>query len=61
MSSLRKRRSDKTRDERGTSLVEYALLVALIAVVCISAMAYFGSATATRMSRNASSLAGAGS
>lgn len=32
------------RGERGASLVEYALLVALIAVVCISAVTYFGSA-----------------
>jgi Flp pilus assembly pilin Flp len=30
------------RNERGASLVEYALLVALIAVVCIGAVTYFG-------------------
>lgn len=30
------------RDERGASLVEYALLVALIAVVLISAVSTFG-------------------
>jgi Flp pilus assembly pilin Flp len=30
------------RHERGTSLVEYALLLALIAFVCISALTYFG-------------------
>ena len=29
--------------ERGASLVEYALLVALIALVCISAVMFFGS------------------
>ena len=34
-------------DERGASLVEYALLVALIAVVCILAVTFLG--------RNASS------
>ena len=30
------------RDERGASLVEYALLVALIAVVCIVAVTLIG-------------------
>lgn len=29
-------------DERGASLVEYALLVALIAVVCIAAVSFLG-------------------
>jgi Flp pilus assembly pilin Flp len=29
-------------DERGASLVEYALLLALIAVVCFGAVTYFG-------------------
>lgn len=33
------------RDDRGASLVEYALLVALIAVVCIGAITLFGTAT----------------
>ena len=36
---LRARFSDS---ERGASLVEYALLVALIAVVCILAMTFLG-------------------
>jgi len=31
--------------EKGASLVEYALLVALIAVVCISAVAFLGTST----------------
>ena len=30
----------QTRSERGASLVEYALLVALIAVACIAAMTF---------------------
>lgn len=29
-------------DDRGASLVEYALLVAMIAIVCIGAVAFFG-------------------
>ena len=32
----------KVRSERGASLVEYALLVALIAVVCIAAVTALG-------------------
>lgn len=32
-------------DERGASLVEYALLVALIAIVCIAAVTALGEAT----------------
>lgn len=35
-------------DERGASLVEYALLVALIAVVCIAAVTMLGSAASTK-------------
>lgn len=35
---------DRIRNEDdGASLVEYALLVALIAVACLSALAFFGS------------------
>ena len=37
-------------DERGASLVEYALLVALIAVVCIAAIAFLGRSASTRFS-----------
>ena len=32
------------RDEKGANLVEYTLLVALIAVVCIIAISFVGSA-----------------
>ncbi len=35
-------RLKKARSERGASLVEYALLVALIAVVCIVAVTFMG-------------------
>ena len=37
-------------DERGASLVEYALLVALIAVVCIAAVTSLGSTTSQKFS-----------
>ena len=36
--------------ERGASLVEYALLVALIAVVCLVAIAFLGQAASSRFS-----------
>jgi len=38
------------RDERGATLVEYALLVALIAVVCIAAIALIGNEASTKFS-----------
>ena len=38
------------KDERGASLVEYALLVALIAVVCIAAIAFLGRSASNRFS-----------
>ena len=47
-------------DERGASLVEYALLVALIAIVCLVAIAFFGGSTSTRFSKVGSSIGNAG-
>ena len=44
------------RDERGASLVEYALLVALIAVVCIAAVTILGGRAAEKFSGVGSSL-----
>jgi len=37
-------------DERGASLVEYALLVALIAVVCILAITFLGNSASNKFS-----------
>ena len=42
--------------ERGAALVEYALLVALIAVVCIAAIALLGHGASNRFSRVGSSV-----
>jgi pilus assembly protein Flp/PilA len=44
------------RDERGASLVEYALLVALIAVVCIVAVTLLGNNASAKFSSVGSSL-----
>ena len=44
------------RSERGASLVEYALLVALIAVVCIVAITFIGSRASGKFSEVGSRL-----
>jgi len=44
-------------NERGASLVEYALLLALIAVVCIAAVSVMGSNLNHSYSKDASSVA----
>ena len=43
--------------ERGASLVEYALLVALIAVVCIAAVTLLGRNASTKFSKVGNSIA----
>ncbi|MEM7321937.1 MAG: Flp family type IVb pilin [Actinomycetota bacterium] len=42
--------------ERGASLVEYALLVALIAVVCIGAVTFFGTELTDSLSTSGDSI-----
>ena len=46
----------KVESERGASLVEYALLVALIAVVCIGAVTFLGNAAGDEFSTIGSSI-----
>ena len=46
----------KKKVEKGASLVEYALLVALIAIVCIAAVKVIGTRASTQFSRVASNL-----
>ena len=48
------------KTERGAALVEYALLLALIAVVCIVALQFLGSSASTKFSKVGQSIAGAG-
>ena len=43
--------------ERGASLVEYALLVALIAIVCLAAIAFLGNSASNRFSTVGSQVA----
>jgi pilus assembly protein Flp/PilA len=44
------------RSERGASLVEYVLLVSLIAVVCIGAISFLGNKASDRFSSVGSSI-----
>jgi pilus assembly protein Flp/PilA len=44
------------RDDRAATLVEYALLVALIAVLCIGSVRYLGGTASSGLSSNASSM-----
>ena len=46
----------KTQRDRGSSLVEYALLLALIAVVCLGAITAFGGANGGNVSKSADSI-----
>jgi len=46
------------RIERGASLVEYALLLALIALVCVTAVQFLGNATGASLDRSGSSIFG---
>lgn len=43
--------------ERGAGLVEYALLVSLIALVCVSALQLFGVTNGGSVNKSASSVA----
>jgi Flp pilus assembly pilin Flp len=49
---------DDSRDERGASLIEYALLIALIAVVCVASITAFGGSVGGSMSRSGSQIFG---
>ena len=45
-------------DERGASLVEYVLLLSLVALACFAALKFFGTQTAVPYSGAASGLQG---
>ena len=46
-----------SRDERGSAIVEYLLLLALIAIVAMIAIGLFGGATSTKFGNLANSIA----
>ena len=45
---LRNKAICRKQDDRGASLVEYALLLALIAVVCIGAVTFLGKSASSK-------------
>jgi pilus assembly protein Flp/PilA len=47
------------RDEKAATMVEYALMVALIAVVCIVAVSLLGTAASTKFSETGASISAA--
>lgn len=47
------------QSDRGASLVEYALLVALIAMVCVIAVMFFGGETSRSFSSTTDSISNA--
>ncbi|MEI7592621.1 MAG: Flp family type IVb pilin [Actinomycetes bacterium] len=48
----------RCKTDRGASLVEYALLVALISVVCVLSVTFFGRSASTKFSAVGSSVKG---
>ena len=52
-------RATRQRRERGAGLVEYALLLALIAIVCFGAVSFFGSASAGGFGKSKSCISAA--
>jgi pilus assembly protein Flp/PilA len=48
------------KDEEGASLVEYVLMVALIAVVCIAAVTLLGQAAQQKFNTTANAIKGGG-
>jgi pilus assembly protein Flp/PilA len=46
----------QNRDEKGATMVEYALMIALVAVVCIVAVSFLGTQASEAFSRIGSSV-----
>ena len=49
-----------SRSERAASLIEYALLIALIALVCIAAVTLLGESTGSKVTSSADEVSAAG-
>lgn len=56
---LKNQANEAENNERGAALVEYALLVALIAVICIAALKVLGGTVSEQFSEITSALTGA--
>jgi pilus assembly protein Flp/PilA len=55
---MRKLMDRLRREEEGAALVEYGMLVGLIAVICVVAVTTLGTEVSTAFSRIASALSG---
>ena len=51
---------EQVRGDAGASLVEYVLLISLIAIVCFAALSAFGSTNSDSINDSASSIVNAG-
>jgi pilus assembly protein Flp/PilA len=60
LSTLTHHMIELVRDEEGASLVEYVLLVALIAVVCIAAITLLGQSAKGKFEKTAGAIGGQG-
>ena len=58
LSTFKHLMSELVRDEEGASLVEYVLLVALIAVVCIAAITLLGQSAKEKFNTTAGAIKG---
>ena len=58
MSTFKHMMTSLVRDEEGASLVEYVLLVALIAVVCIAAITLLGKSASDKFNTTAGAIKG---
>ncbi len=58
LSTFKHLTTDLVRDEEGASLVEYVLLVALIAVVCIAAITLLGQSAKGKFETTAGAIKG---
>jgi pilus assembly protein Flp/PilA len=55
---MRKLMNRLRRDDEGAALVEYGMLVGLIAVICVVAVTTLGTEVSTAFSKMASALSG---
>lgn len=56
--AVQSRMQSMVKNEKGATMVEYALMVALIAVVCITAVTSIGGNANTKFNSIASAIAG---
>lgn len=55
--TLRRLGQRLARDDRGAGLIEYTLLIALIAIVCFGAITYFGTSSGNSVGNSCSRIA----